>query len=123
MLASKSPYSAPAMGGSAPSQPPAQYNSSSSSYRTHATPARTEHAFFASPTESEFSEIYDAPDSVRYAHHSVVARQGLTHLPRHWNEEKVGDWLKSINCSQYVELFKRMLALRVSCIHLLMMAR
>jgi mitogen-activated protein kinase kinase kinase len=111
MLASKSPYSAPAMGGSAPSQPPAQYNSSSSSYRTHATPARTEHAFFASPTESEFSEIYDAPDSVRYAHYSVVARQKLTQLPRHWNEEKVGDWLKSINCSQYVDLFKRKAAL------------
>ena len=44
---------------------------------------------FASPTESEFSEIYDAPDSVR-----------------HWDEDKVGDWLKRINCSQYIELFK-----------------
>jgi mitogen-activated protein kinase kinase kinase len=46
---------------------------------------------FASPTESEFSEIYDAPDAVR-----------------HWDEDKVADWLKRINCSQYVDLFKRM---------------
>jgi mitogen-activated protein kinase kinase kinase len=107
MLASKSPYSAPAMGGGAPSQPTAQYNSNPSSYRTHATPARTEHAFFASPTESEFSEIYDAPDSVRYVHSSVINPQRLTVFGRHWNEEKVGDWLKSINCSQYVDLFKR----------------
>jgi mitogen-activated protein kinase kinase kinase len=26
---------------------------------------------------------------------------------RHWDEDKVADWLKRINCSQYVELFKR----------------
>jgi mitogen-activated protein kinase kinase kinase len=90
MLASKSPYSTPGLGGGSSSQPSAQYNPSVSSYRTHATAARQEHAFFASPTESEFSEIYDAPDSVR-----------------HWDEDKVGDWLKRINCTQYVELFKR----------------
>jgi mitogen-activated protein kinase kinase kinase len=65
MLASKSPYPTASLGGS--SQPSAQYNSSVSSYRNHATAARQEHAFFASPTESEFSEIYDAPDSIRYA--------------------------------------------------------
>jgi mitogen-activated protein kinase kinase kinase len=26
---------------------------------------------------------------------------------RHWDEDKVASWLKEINCSQYVELFKR----------------
>ena len=29
-------------------------------------------------------------------------------MSRHWDEDKVGDWLKRINCAQYVELFKRM---------------
>ncbi|KAF1993355.1 Pkinase-domain-containing protein [Amniculicola lignicola CBS 123094] len=88
MLASKSPYPTPSLNGGG-SQSSAPY-SGVSAYRTHATAARAEHAFFASPTESEFSELYDAPDSVR-----------------HWDEDKVGDWLKRINCVQYVELFKR----------------
>jgi hypothetical protein len=26
---------------------------------------------------------------------------------RHWDEDKVVDWLKRINCAQYIELFKR----------------
>lgn len=65
MLASKSPYPPPSLGGSVP-QSSTQFNSNMSNYRTHATAARTEHTVFASPTESEFSEIYDAPDSVRY---------------------------------------------------------
>jgi mitogen-activated protein kinase kinase kinase len=90
MLASKSPYPTPSLGGSS-SQASAQYNSSISSYRNHGSSARTDHTMFASPTESEFSEIYDAPDAVR-----------------HWDEDKVADWLKRINCSQYVDLFKRM---------------
>lgn len=66
MLASKSPYPTPSLGGSS-SQASAQYNSSISSYRNHASTARTDHTMFASPTESEFSEIYDAPDAIRYA--------------------------------------------------------
>jgi|TARA_R110002003_G_scaffold9_41_gene777 mitogen-activated protein kinase kinase kinase len=90
MLASKSPYPTPSLGGSS-SQASAQYNSSISSYRNHGASARADHTMFASPTESEFSEIYDAPDAVR-----------------HWDEDKVADWLKRINCSQYVDLFKRM---------------
>ncbi|KAF2263447.1 Ste11-type MAPKK kinase [Lojkania enalia] len=90
MLASKSPYPTPSLGGGSSSQSSTQYATSASTYRTHASAARTEHAFFASPTESEFSELYDAPDSVR-----------------HWDEDKVGDWLKRINCSQYVDLFKK----------------
>lgn len=88
MLASKSPYPAPSLVGA--SVQSSQYSSSMSSYRAHATAARSDHAFFASPTESEFSEGYDTPDSVR-----------------HWDEEKVADWLQRINCSQYVELFKK----------------
>lgn len=64
MLASKSPYPTASMGGAA-SQSSAQYNSSLASYRTHASNTRLDHSVFASPTESEFSEIYDAPDAVR----------------------------------------------------------
>ncbi|KAF2724003.1 Pkinase-domain-containing protein [Polychaeton citri CBS 116435] len=50
---------------------------------------------FTSPTESEFSESYrDGPaasmDSVR-----------------DWDENRVADWLRSINCAQYVELFRK----------------
>jgi hypothetical protein len=66
MLASKSPYPTPSLGGSS-SQASAQYNSSITNYRNHASNARADHSVFASPTESEFSEIYDAPDAVRYA--------------------------------------------------------
>jgi mitogen-activated protein kinase kinase kinase len=65
MLASKSPYPTPSLGGSS-SQASAQYNSSISNYRSHASNARADHSMFASPTESEFSETYDAPDAVRY---------------------------------------------------------
>lgn len=25
---------------------------------------------------------------------------------RNWDEQRVGDWLVSINCGQYVEIFK-----------------
>ncbi|KAJ4368873.1 ATP binding [Neocucurbitaria cava] len=76
------------MGGGA-SQSSGQYNSSAANYRNMASNARIDHSMFASPTESEFSEIYDAPDAVR-----------------HWDEDKVSDWLKRINCAQYVDLFK-----------------
>jgi hypothetical protein len=61
MLASKPPYPTPSLGGSGSSQYPA----SVATYRVQAA-SRSDHAFFASPTESEFSEAYDTPDSVRY---------------------------------------------------------
>ena len=64
MLASKSPYPAPSMSGGA-AQSSAQYNASHSNYRNHASNARADQSMFASPTESEFSEIYDAPDAIR----------------------------------------------------------
>ena len=104
MLASKSPYPTPSLGGSS-SQASAQYNSSISSYRNHTSNARADQSMFASPTESEFSEIYDAPDAVRY----VKPRPAPTftaNTRRHWDEDRVADWLKRINCSQYVDLFK-----------------
>lgn len=90
MLASKPSYSAPSLGSSA-SQTSTQYSASMSSYRNQGAASRADQPPYASPTESEFSEVYDAPDAVR-----------------HWDEEKVGDWLKRINCAQYVELFRRM---------------
>lgn len=64
MLASKSPYPAPAVSGAA-SQSSAQYNAALSNYRSHASNTRADQTMFASPTESEFSEIYDAPDAIR----------------------------------------------------------
>ena len=88
MLAAKSPYPTPSLGGSS-SQAAAQYNATMNNYRNHTTGARTDQTMFASPTESDFSEIYDAPDAVR-----------------NWDEDRVVDWLKSINCAQYIELFR-----------------
>lgn len=64
MLASKSPYPAPSVSGGA-SQNSSQYNASLNSYRTHASSARADQSMFASPTESEFSEVYDAPDAIK----------------------------------------------------------
>lgn len=64
MLASKSPYPAPSLSGGA-SQSSAQYNAGHSSYRNHASSTRAEQSMIASPTESDFSEIYDAPDAIR----------------------------------------------------------
>ncbi|KAF2447217.1 Ste11-type MAPKK kinase [Karstenula rhodostoma CBS 690.94] len=89
MLASKPSYSAPALGSSS-SQTSTQYSASLSSYRNQGAASRADQSLYASPTESEFSEVYDAPDAVR-----------------HWDEEKVGDWLKRINCAHYVELFRQ----------------
>jgi mitogen-activated protein kinase kinase kinase len=107
MLASKSPYPTPSLGGG-PSQPTSQYTSNVNTYRNHPANARTDQSMFVSPTESEFSEIYDAPDAVRYAAMSVMTRWVADHC-RHWDEDKVIDWLKRINCAQYIELFRRML--------------
>lgn len=57
-----------------------------------ATNINSSHAnVFTSPTESEFSDSYkDSRDSVL-----------------DWDEARVGDWLRSINCSQYVDIFRR----------------
>jgi mitogen-activated protein kinase kinase kinase len=64
--------------------PTSQY---AATYRMPQT--REHHGFFASPTESEFSEHFDvAPTSVKA-----------------WDEHRVAEWLKSINCAQYIEIF------------------
>jgi mitogen-activated protein kinase kinase kinase len=57
---------------------------------THlAVPSAAYEELFTSPTESEFSDIYDGLDSIRS-----------------WDEKKVGDWLHSIRCGQYEQLFR-----------------
>lgn len=48
------------------------------------------HQTFTSPTESEFSDSISGPDSTR-----------------HWDEERVCDWLHTINCGAYEKLFKK----------------
>lgn len=50
--------------------------------------ARENHGFFASPTESEFSEHFD---------NALV--------PKLWDEDRVAEWLRNLNCSKYIELF------------------
>jgi mitogen-activated protein kinase kinase kinase len=76
LLSAKSPY------------PTSAY---AATYRVAATTTTRDHpGFFASPTESEFSEHFENPSAVK-----------------NWNEERVGEWLRSINCSQYVDLFTR----------------
>ena len=44
---------------------------------------------FASPTESEFSDI-DGPESAK-----------------NWGEEQVCDWLRSVKCGDYEKLFRK----------------
>jgi len=44
---------------------------------------------FSSPTESEFSDL-DGPESAK-----------------NWDEERVCDWLSSVNCGEYEKLFRK----------------
>lgn len=44
---------------------------------------------FASPTESEFSDV-EGPESAK-----------------NWDEERVCDWLRSVNCAEYEKLFRK----------------
>lgn len=71
-----------------PTYPAAGMGQPASRYAYNVSQPRENHGFFASPTESEFSEHFDAHASTR-----------------NWDEERVAEWLRSINCSQYVELF------------------
>ena len=106
MLAPKSSYPAPL--GASSGQQSSQYSSSASGYRNRAAVAREGNGFFTSPTESEFSEAYDAPDSIRFVNTATYNLDGHTDVTdRNWDEDRVGEWLQSINCSQYVDLFKR----------------
>ena len=86
-LASRQPYPAPL--GSA-GMPP-----STAHYRVPPSAAAavggTNHVF-TSPAESEFSESY---------------RDNAAESVQDWDESRVGDWLRSINCGQYVDVFRR----------------
>ena len=85
MLATKSGYS---FHGSSSQAAMRQYPESSQ--MTHlAAPSSAYEELFTSPTESEFSDYNDGLDSIRL-----------------WDEKKVGDWLHSIRCGQYEQLFR-----------------
>ena len=64
MLASKPSYTTPALGSSS-SQAPMQYGANTSGYRNQGSASRPEHSVYASPTESEFADHYDALDAIR----------------------------------------------------------
>jgi mitogen-activated protein kinase kinase kinase len=87
MLASKSPYPAPLSNTSnnilSSAQPAAL-----SSRRAPTMPSSN--MAFSSPTESEFSESVDGPDSAK-----------------NWDEERVCEWLRSVNCGDYEKLFRK----------------
>lgn len=91
-LASRSPYPAPSLTGTMATQhyrplaPPPQHT-----LNVNAHAHGHGHGVFTSPTESEFSESY------REAKESILD----------WDESRVGDWLKSINCAQYVDIFRK----------------
>lgn len=52
-------------------------------------PASSNLTVFASPTESEFTDI-DGPESAK-----------------NWDEEQVCDWLRSVNCGDYEKIFRK----------------
>jgi mitogen-activated protein kinase kinase kinase len=87
MLASKTPFSAPLASSTS--------NLSASSAQTATIPSRMIPAMmatgtsFASPTESDFSDM-ESPDSAK-----------------NWDEERVSEWLRSVNCGQYEKLFRK----------------
>ncbi|EXJ79778.1 STE/STE11 protein kinase [Capronia epimyces CBS 606.96] len=86
MLASKSPYLANV---SAATQQIPIRNFSDGSQRTQLSSMALPDGLFTSPTDSEFSGVYDGLDSIRA-----------------WDEKQVGEWLHSIRCGQYESLFK-----------------
>ncbi|KAH0846985.1 putative MAPKK kinase [Fonsecaea pedrosoi] len=85
MLASKPPFTA----NTGNPQQMLVRNFSESSTRTQMTSMALQDGLFTSPTDSEFSDVYDGLDSIRA-----------------WDEKKVGEWLHSIRCGQYEPLFK-----------------
>ncbi|KAF4614335.1 hypothetical protein G7Y89_g15402 [Cudoniella acicularis] len=87
MLASKSPFPAPMIPSSNLSSSSAQSSTIQSSRRAPAM--MTANQSFASPTESEFSDM-DGPESAK-----------------NWDEDRVCDWLRSINCGDYEKLFRK----------------
>ncbi|KAI9826929.1 MAG: ATP binding [Thelocarpon impressellum] len=88
MVATKVPYVASRDTSNAQALPATLRPAGSSMHRAQPT-VGSGHGNFASPTESEFSDVYDAPDSVRS-----------------WDEKRVGEWLRTINCGQYEHIFR-----------------
>ena len=64
MVARKASYPTP-IGGS-PGQPSSHYLANVSAYRSNTHRIDSGHGFFTSPTESEFSETFEIPESVKY---------------------------------------------------------
>jgi mitogen-activated protein kinase kinase kinase len=87
MLASKTPFPAPL--GSTSSSLAAVSASSALSSSRRAPAMVASNQSFASPTESEFSDI-EGPESAK-----------------NWDEERVCDWLQSINCGDYEKIFRK----------------
>lgn len=85
MLASKTPYAS----NFGSSQHAPVRNVSEESQRTQVSAMPAQDGMFTSPTNSEFSDVYDGLDSIRA-----------------WDEKKVGEWLHTIRCGQYESLFK-----------------
>jgi mitogen-activated protein kinase kinase kinase len=86
-LAAKSPYPAPL--GSASTQHIFVAPSAGMQTRRAVQMAPTNQGF-ASPTDSEFSDLIDAPDSVK-----------------NWDEDRVSEWLHTVNCGVYKKLFRK----------------
>lgn len=66
---------------------------------------------FSSPTESEFSDGCDGFDSIRYDGNLYTRNMSLGALTdisacRSWDEKKVAEWLHTIRCGQYENIFK-----------------
>ncbi|KAI9679114.1 MAG: ATP binding [Trizodia sp. TS-e1964] len=92
MLASKSPFpTARGMSTSSQMSSSTPQSAGAGIHTAHRLPmiSAASHGSFASPTESEFSEAFEGPDSVRC-----------------WSENRVGEWLREIHCGQYEALFK-----------------
>lgn len=68
MLASKASYTTGHAGGNGYSS---GHPSAIPNYRLQTSAAREQPGFFASPTESEFSEHYDNHDSVRFVEYTL----------------------------------------------------
>ena len=88
MLATKSSYSTAPPRTSSQTNLARMRNYSESSERTQPAAQAPHEKLFTSPTESEFSDVYDVDSA------------------RSWDEQKVGDWLHKIRCGQYEQLFK-----------------
>lgn len=87
MLASKSSFPASLAASSTTLNPNAASSNMAPSRR--APPVSASGPGFASPTESEFSDL-DGPDAVK-----------------NWNEDQVCEYLRSVKCGEYEKIFRK----------------